>query len=365
MSEQKLAYKSLPIEALQNGAIDLLKQLIAIPSLSKQEHDTASCIEQFLHSKNITTQRLGNNVWARNQFYDERKPTILLNSHHDTVKPNAGYTKNPFEAIEENGKLYGLGSNDAGGPLVSLMAAFLYFYPVPELKYNFIYAATAEEEISGKDGVASILDSIGPIDVAIVGEPTQMELAIAEKGLLVIDCVSKGISGHAAHPNPNNAIINALDDLHWFRNFRFPKVSKFLGEVKMSVTIIHAGNQHNVVPDTCAFTVDIRTTDDYSNQKVLDIVQSHVQCEVTPRSMILNASAIAEEHPLVKAGIQLGRKVYGSPTSSDMAVMNFPAVKMGPGNSLRSHTPDEFIFIEEIESGIEMYIQMLSKIVLS
>lgn len=365
MSEQKLAYKSPPIEALQNGAIDLLKQLIAIPSLSKQEHDTASCIEQFLHSKNITTQRLGNNVWARNQFFDASKPTILLNSHHDTVKPNAGYTNNPFEPIEENGKLYGLGSNDAGGPLVSLMAAFLYFYPVPELKYNFIYAATAEEEISGKDGVASILDSIGPIDVAIVGEPTQMELAIAEKGLLVIDCVSKGISGHAAHPNPNNAIINALDDLHWFRNFRFPKVSKFLGEVKMSVTIIHAGNQHNVVPDTCTFTVDIRTTDDYSNQKVLDIVQSHVQCEVTPRSMILNASAIAEEHPLVEAGIQLGRKVYGSPTSSDMAVMNFPAVKMGPGNSLRSHTPDEFIFIEEIESGIEIYIQMLSKIVIS
>ncbi len=365
MSEPKLYDKAPGLETFQQGAIDLLKQLIAIPSLSKQEHDTASCIEQFLQSKAINTHRKGNNVWACNQYFEPSKPTILLNSHHDTVKPNAGYTKNPFEAIEEDGKLYGLGSNDAGGPLVSLMAAFLYFYHQPQLKYNFIYAATAEEEISGLGGVASILDVMGPIDVAIVGEPTQMELAIAEKGLLVLDCVSKGVAGHAAHPNPENAIINALDDLQWFRNFCFPKVSKFLGEVKMSVTLIHAGNQHNVVPDSCSFTVDIRTTDDYSNQEVLDVVRSHVQCEVTPRSMLLNASAISEEHALVQTGISLGRRVYGSPTSSDMAVMNFPAVKMGPGNSLRSHSSDEFIFIEEIKTGIEIYIQMLSKIALS
>ena len=345
-----------------NEAISLLKKLIAIPSLSKEEDKTADLIEKFLNEKGIKTSRKGNNVWAKNKYYNEALPTILLNSHHDTVKPNSGYTNDPFSPIEKDGKLFGLGSNDAGGPLVSLIATFLYFYDKPNLKYNFILAATAEEEISGKNGVELVLPELGKIDFAIVGEPTQMNLAIAEKGLMVLDCIAHGKAGHAALEEGENAIYKAMKDIEWFNSFKFPKVSETLGEIKMSVTVIHSGTQHNVVPDKCEFTVDIRTTDVYTNEEVLEIVKQNISSEVKARSTRFNPSSINKEHAIVKAGIKLGRSTYGSPTSSDQALMNFPSLKMGPGDSARSHSVDEFIYLWEIEEGVELYIKMLSQI---
>ncbi len=359
ISPPKLATHTMQKEE----AIALLKKLIATPSFSKEENHSADLIEHFLQNKQIQVHRQGNNVWCRNRCYNPLLPTILLNSHHDTVKPNSGYTLNPFEAIENEGKLYGLGSNDAGASLVSLMATFLHFYADENLKYNLIFSATAEEEISGKDGVASILEHLGRIDFAVVGEPTEMNLAIAEKGLIVLDCISYGTAAHAAHDHPDNAIINALPDLLWFRDYRFPKKSHLLGEVKMNVSLINAGTQHNVIPNRCEFTVDIRTTDVYRNEEVVDIIKQNVSCDIQPRSILLNSSSIDIQHPLVQAGISLGRLIYGSPTSSDMAVMNFPSVKVGPGNSLRSHRSDEFVFLNEIEEGITIYIKMLSKMI--
>lgn len=355
----------LPDEAqlsrLSDEVIALLKQLIETPSLSREENATADLIQQFLEAKGIKTMRKLSNVWVVNKQFKKENPTILLNSHHDTVKPNSGYTLNPFAALEKDGKLFGLGSNDAGGPLVALLAAFLYFYELPTT-YNLIYAATAEEEISGKNGVECILEELGKIDFAIVGEPTLMQLAIAEKGLMVIDCVAHGRSGHAARDEGENAIYKAMADIQWFKTFRFPKVSETLGPVKMSVTILHAGTQHNVVPDKCEFTVDIRITDVYTNEEVLEIIQQHVTCEVKPRSLRLTPSSIAKEHPIVKAGLALGRTTYGSPTTSDQALMRFPSLKLGPGDSARSHTADEFIFINEIKEGIQLYVKMLLQI---
>ncbi len=361
MQVQSLLLDEVKLNRLSEEVIALLKQLIATPSLSKEEGVTADLIQQFLEAKSIKTVRKLNNIWAVNQNFKKENPTILLNSHHDTVKPNSGYTLNPFEAIEKDGKLYGLGSNDAGGPLMALLAAFLYFYELPTV-YNFIYAATAEEEISGKNGIECILPELGKIDFAIVGEPTQMQLAIAEKGLLVIDCISHGRSGHAAREEGENAIYKALKDINWFQTFQFPKVSETLGLVKMSVTIIHAGTQHNVVPDKCEFTVDIRITDTYKNEEVLEIIKQHVSCEVKPRSLRLTPSSISKEHPIVKAGLLLGRTTYGSPTTSDQALMNFPSLKLGPGDSARSHTADEFIFVNEIKEGIQLYVNMLKQI---
>jgi acetylornithine deacetylase len=349
------------LNRLSDEVIALLKQLIATPSLSKEETATADRIQQFLETKGIRTLRKLNNVWAVNKHFKKENPTILLNSHHDTVKPNSGYTLNPFEPVEKDGKLFGLGSNDAGGPLMALLATFLYFYELPTT-YNFIYAATAEEEISGKNGVECILQELGKIDFAIVGEPTLMQLAIAEKGLLVVDCVTHGRSGHAAREEGENAIYKALQDINWFQTFQFPKVSETLGPVKMSVTVIHAGTQHNVVPDRCEFVVDIRITDAYTNEAVLEMIRQHVSCEVKPRSLRLTPSSIAKEHPIVKAGLTLGRTTYGSPTTSDQALMNFPSLKLGPGDSARSHTADEFIFINEIKEGIQLYIKMLLNI---
>ena len=340
-------------------AIALLKNLISITSFSKMEDKTADAIEAYLKQKKVKTQRLKNNIWAKNKFFDLGKPTILLNSHHDTVQPNTQYTKNPFQPIVEDAKLFGLGSNDAGGALVSLMQCFLYFYERTDLNFNLIYTATAEEEISGLDGVEIVLPHLGNIDLGIVGEPTQMNIAIAEKGLFVIDCVAHGISGHAAREEGDNAIYQAMKDIEWFRNYEFPKVSETLGKVKMTVTVINAGNQHNVVPDTCHFTVDIRTTDEYSNKDVLEEIKRHVKCDVQPRSFRLNSSFVSKEHPLVKIGAEMGRKLYGSPTSSDQALMNFPTFKMGPGDSSRSHTADEYIYLHEIETGIALYIKML------
>lgn len=349
---------------LTEKAIALLKLLIETLSLSREEARTADLIQEFLKAEGAATERVGNNVWAKNQYYDESKPTLLLNSHHDTVKPNAGYTKDPFTAIVEEGKLYGLGSNDAGGCLVSLIATFLHFHKAENLKYNLILAASAEEEISGKGGIESLLPHLPKVDFAIVGEPTLMHLAIAEKGLMVLDCTAHGKAGHAARDEGENALYKAIQNIDWFRSFEFPKVSPSLGPVKMSVTVIEAGKQHNVVPDTCRFVVDVRTTDAYSNQETLAIIRAQVNCDVVPRSTRLNPSGIAEDHAIVMAGKALGRETYGSPTLSDQALMPFSSVKLGPGDSARSHTPDEYIFIDEIKEGVITYVALLSKVIL-
>ena len=350
------------IDTLFQQALQLLQQLISTPSFSKEEDRTADIIELFLKESGVETNRKVNNVWAFNKHFDASKPTILLNSHHDTVKPNLGYTRDPFDAKMEDGKLYGLGSNDAGGCLVSLMATFLYFYNTENLDYNLCLAATAEEEISGVNGIELIVPELGKLDFAIVGEPTQMQLAIAERGLMVLDCTAHGRSGHAAREEGDNAIYKALPDIEWFHTFRFPKVSDISGPVKMSVTIINAGSQHNVVPATCNFTVDVRVTDAYQNEEVLEIIRSHVTCDVTPRSIRLKPSKIDKNHPIVQAGISLGKTTYGSPTTSDQSLLDIPSLKMGPGDSARSHIADEYIYVEEIKEGIDLYIRMLEKI---
>jgi acetylornithine deacetylase len=354
--------KEQELTNLFESVYELLKELISIPSFSKDEDKTADCIEKFFAKYNIPTHCEMNNVWAFNKFYDASKPTILMNSHHDTVKPNASYTLNPFEPIEKEGKLYGLGSNDAGGCLVSLIATFIHFYDKENLNYNLVLAATAEEEISGTNGIESIFKKLGPIDFAIVGEPTEMNLAIAEKGLLVLDCGAKGTSSHAAHPNHDNAILNSLEDIQWFNAYKFDKVSDLLGEVKMTVTIINSGSQHNVVPDSCQFTVDVRTTEMYSNTEIFNIIQQNIKSEVTPRSLRLNSSSIPLSHPFVQAGIKMGRTYYGSPTSSDQAVIPCPSLKMGPGLSTRSHSSDEFIYVDEIKNAIQIYNSVLTQI---
>lgn len=348
------------MKQLTDDAVQLLKHLIKIESYSKTEGNTADAIATFLECKGIEINRLLHNVWVKNLHFDDRKPTILLNSHHDTVKPNPQYTNNPFEPIVDNGKLYGLGSNDAGGSLVALMACFLHFYEQEDLRFNLIFAATAEEEISGQNGIEALLPHLGKIDFGIVGEPTKMNLAIAEKGLLVIDCIAHGKAGHAARDEGENAIYKAIKDIEWFRTFKFARVSETLGPVKMSVTIIQAGVQHNVVPESCTFTVDIRTTDKYTSQEILDVIRQNISSLINHRSTRLNPSSIPKNHSIVQAGIQLGRTTYGSPTTSDQALMSFDTLKMGPGDSARSHTADEYIYLSEIEEGIELYIQLLT-----
>lgn len=344
-------------------AVSLLQQLIAIPSFSTGEDKTADLLEAFLTVRGISAFRNGNNIWARNKHFDAAKPTILLNSHHDTVKPNPTYTLDPFNPVIKENRLYGLGSNDAGGALVSLLAVFLNYYAENELQYNFIFAASAEEEISGKNGIERILPELDPVDFAIVGEPTQMHLAVAEKGLLVLDCISRGKAGHAAREEGDNAIYKALKDIEWFRTWQFPKISETLGAVKMSVTVIQAGSQHNVVPAECTFTVDVRCTDAYTFEELLETIRAHVSCEVAPRSLRLRPSSIPAGHPFVQAAVKAGRNTYGSPTTSDQALMPFASVKMGPGDSARSHTADEFIFVNEITEGIELYIRLLDQLV--
>ncbi len=352
------------LNILQSEAIELLKQLIATPSFSKEEDRTASIIGKFLAVKDIAATRVGNNVFALNKHFDENKQTILLNSHHDTVKPNPQYTKDPFFPIVEADKLCGLGSNDAGGCLVSLIATFLYFYDKEDLKHNVVIAATAEEEISGTGGIEYTIPYLPKIAFAIVGEPTQMQMAVAERGLMVLDCISTGKAGHAARNEGDNAINKAIKDIEWFNSYRFPKVSDLLGENKMSVTVIETENKaHNVVPAQCKFVVDTRINELYSFENVVEIIKANVQCEVKPRSTRLRSTSIALDHPLVKAGLSLGRTYYGSPTTSDKALMPFPALKMGPGDSARSHTADEYIYMEEIKEGIDLYIKLLEKIV--
>lgn len=353
----------MEIQKLIQDSTNLLRDLIRIPSFSKEEKQTGDTIERFLQQRGVKTFRKLNNVWAYNKFYDESKPTILLNSHHDTVRPNTGYVRNPFSPDIEDEKLYGLGSNDAGGCLVSLIATFLYFYPQENLNYNFCIAATAEEEISGLNGLELVIPDLGPLEFAIVGEPTLMQLAIAERGLLVLDCEAHGKAGHAARKEGDNAIYRALKDIEWFRSYRFPKESDLFGPISMTVTIIEAGSQHNVVPASCKFTVDIRVTDAYKNEELLETIKQHVECSVNPRSTRLKPSSIAVDHPIVQAGLALGRETYGSPTTSDQALLDIPSLKMGPGDSARSHMADEFIYIREINEGIELYIKLLEKIV--
>jgi acetylornithine deacetylase/succinyl-diaminopimelate desuccinylase-like protein len=347
---------------LHDNALELLKSLIRIPSFSKEENDTALRIFEFLQSHGVEANRHGNNVWAVNRFFDKSKPTILLNSHHDTVKPNPQYSRDPFLPEIIDGKLFGLGSNDAGGPLVSLIAVFLYYYERTDLTYNLALAATAEEEISGTGGIESVWPQLPSISFAIVGEPTLCCMATAEKGLMVLDCVARGKAGHAAREEGINAIYEALPDIEWFRTYKFQDISKTLGPIKMTVSIINAGKQHNVVPAECHFTVDVRVTDSYTLEEVLETIRKHVKCEVIPRSMRMRPSGIPDDHPLVKAASALHISCYGSPTTSDQALIPVPSVKMGPGDSARSHTADEYILVREVAQGIETYIAVLNNV---
>jgi acetylornithine deacetylase len=347
---------------LTQEAIELLQKLIQTSSLSKHEDETAVILKNYIEKYCINVQIVQNNVWVKNKYFDESKPTILLNSHHDTVPANKAYTRNPLDGAIEDGKLFGLGSNDAGGCLVSLLTTFLYFYEKENLQYNLVFAASAEEEISGTNGIEIMYPQLGEIDAAIVGEPTLMQMAIAEKGLLVIDCTVKGKAGHAAREEGENAIYKAIKDMEWFKNYQFEKVSETLGPIKMSVTIINAGMQHNMLPDVCNFTVDIRINELYTHEEILSVIKENVSAEIVPRSMRIKSSSIHVSHPLVQSGILLGRTMYGSPTTSDKALMDCPSLKMGPGDSARSHSADEFIYVKEIEEGIDLYIKLLENI---
>ena len=347
------------IKQLSDAAVDLLIRLIKTPSYSREEADTATMIQAFLEAHNARAQRQKNNVWAVSKHFDAAKPTILLNSHHDTVKPGDGWKYDPFDATLEGDKLIGLGSNDAGASVVSLLAVFLYFQN-KDNPFNLICAITAEEEISGANGIRSVLPEFGKIDLGIVGEPTGMNLAIAEKGLIVLDCIAHGKTGHAAREEGENALYKALEDIQWLRAFQFSEVSSLLGPVKMTVTQLSAGTQHNVVPDRCQFVIDVRTNELYQNQEIVEFLRSKLQSDIVPRSTNLNSSRISENHPLIRKGVAMGKNIYGSPTLSDQSMMPFETLKMGPGDSARSHTPDEFILVSEIRAGIRDYIELLT-----
>ena len=344
-------------------AITLLSSLVSIPSVSREEEQVADFLQNYMERSGIMTGRSGNNIWCISPMFDTKKPTILLNSHIDTVKPVNGWRKQPFTAKMEDGKLYGLGSNDAGASVVSLFEVYRYL-SATEQAYNLIFLASCEEEVSGKNGIESVLPQLPPIALGVVGEPTEMHPAIAEKGLMVLDVTTHGKAGHAARDEGENAIYKALDDIQWFRNYRFPKESSFLGPVKMSVTQVNAGTQHNVVPDICTFVVDIRSNECYSNEDLFQEICSHIQSEAKARSFRLNSSHIDAEHPFVKRAVELGRTPFGSPTLSDQALMHFPSVKIGPGKSSRSHTADEYIRVSEIEEAIGMYIKILDGLVI-
>ncbi len=344
------------------NAIALLKDLIKTPSFSSDEGVTADIIGQWLNEAGVKFQRQDNNIYAFNKAYDPKKPNLLLNSHHDTVKPNGAYTKDPFHPHIEDGKLFGLGSNDAGGALVSLLSLFVHYYEHPNPAYNLIMAATAEEESSGPLGLNSLLPTLPAIDVAIVGEPTLMDLAIAEKGLVVFDGTINGTASHAAHPNTDNPILKLPKVIEWLEAFQFEKVSDVLGPVKVTLTQVNAGKQHNVVPSEVDLVIDVRVNDCYSNQEISTLLQENAPLTLQPRSLNLNSSSIPLEHPLVQAGITLGKKTYGSPTLSDQAKLSCPSLKLGPGDSTRSHTANEFIYVREIEEGIPFYIDLLKQI---
>ena len=351
-------------ENLYQDALLLLKQLIATPSFSKEENNTAEILCAFFDARQVAYTRVANNIFATNKFYNNNKPSLLLNSHHDTVLPNKGYTLDPFSPVEKDGRLYGLGSNDAGGCLVSLMAAFLHFYEQPNTKYNIVFAASAEEEISGVNGIELVLPQLGNIEFGIVGEPTKLEMAVAERGLLVIDCIAEGSAGHAARNEGENALYKAIDDINWLRNFKFEKISELLGESRLTATIIETENrQHNVVPAQCKFVLDVRVNELYSFDEILQPLKANLKSSFKPRTMRMKSTSIPLDHPLVKAGMQLGKGYYGSPTTSDKALMPFPTLKMGPGDSARSHTADEYIYLDEIEEGIGTYIKLIEQII--
>jgi acetylornithine deacetylase len=352
------------------SALSLLKQMISIPSFSKEEKEVADAIEQFLQQNGIETFRVLNNVFAKNSCFDKSKKTILLNSHHDTVKPANGYASDPFTPLEQDGKIIGLGSNDAGGCLVSLIATFIYYYNNNTLPYNLVLAATAEEEISGKNGIELLLKEPLFINTlegseimgALVGEPTNMQMAVAEKGLLVMDAVAIGRSGHAAREEGINAIEIAMEDIATIQSLAFDKVSPLTGKTKATVTSIETPNKaHNVIPSECKFIIDIRVNELYTFEEIVSKLKGSIKSELTPRSFRMRSTMIQMDHVLVKAGAALGMLHYGSPTTSDKALMPFPALKIGPGDSARSHTANEYIFIEEIEKGIEGYIELLDK----
>lgn len=355
---QRLPYR-MTRKQLTDRALELLKQLISIESFSSNEDKTADAIQEWFKTFDIPFERIYNNVFAKNKFWDDSKPTLLLNSHHDTVKPNKAYTKDPFHPHIEDDKLYGLGSNDAGGCLVSLLATFSYFYASEELNHNILMVASMEEESAGENSLRGLLPSLPEIDVAVVGEPTLMDLAIAEKGLIVFDATIKGTPSHAAHPNENNSIYNTIEVLEWFKNYKFDKSSEVLGDVKMTVTQINAGSQHNVVPAQVELVVDVRVNDAYTNKEIATLLKSQAPCELQERGLKLNSSKIDKNHPLVQSGIALGRKTYGSPTLSDQAALSCQSLKLGPGDSTRSHSADEFIYVHEIEEGIDLYIKIL------
>lgn len=340
-------------------AIRLLQRLISIPSVSRDETHAADLLEQTICDYGLNPQRIGNNIIVDNGGNDAQRPTLLLNAHIDTVKPVSSWTRDPFTPVIEDGRLYGLGSNDCGGGLVALLQAYRYL-SARECPYHLVFLASAEEEVSGADGFVKALPYLPTIDVAIVGEPTGMQPAIAEKGLMVLDVTAHGQSGHAARQEGVNAIYEALDDLQWLRNYRFKRVSEFLGATQMNVTVIHAGTQHNVVPDRCEMTVDVRTNELYTNEEVLAFIQSQLRSEVKARSTRLQSSHIAPDHPLVQRCVAMGMTPFGSPTLSDQALMPFPSMKLGPGQSSRSHSADEFILVSEVEDAVKKYVELFT-----
>lgn len=342
-------------------AISLLSHLIATPSVSRDERRAADIMEEELTRCGFTPHREANNVWAIGPCQREDRPTLLLNAHIDTVKPVASYTRNPYEPSLEDGTLYGLGSNDCGGGLVSLLQVFRELSASERCPYNLVYLASAEEEVSGKDGISRALPLLPHVDVAIVGEPTGMQPAVAEKGLMVVDITAHGKSGHAARNEGVNAIYEALDDLCWIRSHRFDRVSQFLGPTKMQATVVNAGTQHNVVPDECKIVVDVRTNELYTNEEVFDIISSHCKSECRARSFRLHSSRIDLHHPLVERCVALGLQPFGSPTLSDQALMPFASLKLGPGQSARSHSANEYIKVSEIEHAIGLYLRLLER----
>jgi acetylornithine deacetylase len=349
-------------ENIFNQSVELLQKLIAVPSFSKEEDKAAEVFRKFLKAKKIPFESKLNNTWIKNKYYNFLKPTILLNSHIDTVKPVDGWQKNPFEATKEDDKLFGLGSNDAGASLVSLFGTFLHFYEKDDLKYNIIFAATAEEEISGKNGIDQLSEITSACEFAIVGEPTELKMAIAEKGLMVLDGEVKGKAGHSARNEGVNAIYLAMVDVQWFQNYQFKKINPVLGPVKLTVSMIHAGTQHNIIPDVCKYTVDVRTIPEYSTDQLLEIIRDNVKAEIKPRSTRLMPSSIDKEHVIVKAAEKINIELFGSSTLSDQSLLKIPSVKIGPGKSERSHTADEFVFLKEIEDGLKIYIKLLEQV---
>ena len=345
-------------EQYVSNAVELLKKLIATPSVSRNEKDAADIMEQTIRSYGFEPQREANNLWIIDPHYDESRPTLLLNAHIDTVKPVASWSRDPFSPDVEDGVLYGLGSNDCGGGLCSLLQIFRMLTEKPQ-NYNLIYLASAEEEVSGKDGITRALPLLPHIDLAIVGEPTGMNPAVAEKGLMVLDVIAHGKSGHAARNEGVNAIYEALDDMRWIRDYKFEKVSEFLGPTKMTLTVVNAGTQHNVIPDKCTMLVDIRTNEFYDNEEVYEFIRQHLKSEVKAHSFRLKSSRIDPEHPLIRKCVAMGMKPFGSPTLSDQALMHFPSFKLGPGESSRSHSANEFIRISEIRDAIAKYETLL------